>query len=755
MAAKGISGIVVDQRNQPVKGASVVLQTADSAFVAVCVTNGKGRYAFDSSLEDYRLVVQHLAHRPAVVAVAHGEDAGRIVLVDMGKRLAEVVVKKHRPIVHVNADGGLVYDGKRLAKEGMASNAWDLLEEVPGVVGDGVKPLVVDAITTTVLINGHKHYVNESDLKDILGTTPPSQVKRVEVFYNAPPQYGVNGSCINVVMDERRGKKPSWGANGYLAMLQGRKNHQRGGVNVNAFGEKWEAEVGFAMGNTSKIYTTRLVSNHEIDGQTTRLAINSRRPSWDLAKQLKLKFNYDFSKDDKLSFFYVVKPDKPSFDISSEFNADATSTHKEQSGQEGDKCTHTANLEYHHKDMELGTDYVFFKVDRLQYLNRPDETDYHMQGATGQKACHGNLYLNNSHKLGTNKLSYGLSAEWQKADNYYRNTWSDGAPIDDTSADSKQREWTLGGFAGWTQKFGKTGTLTANLKTQYFRSEIERDGKKQTLWNALYFFPNLTYTHVLSPVHKLILSFSSQRTYPTYAQTSTTRIYADTYIYQDANPALKPYTTYEANLNCILNNRYILGLYAIMQPKRIEQAIYQDPEQMEARYVYINMAASDWMGIRATIPIQWAPRLNTKVTCKAYYNHKKGALEEFSIVRHFLGAQVIMATNATLNKAKTLTFQLVANFRTKEAHVLGDLAPRLGLGANLSWTPKGTGLSVVLKASDLLDNSTYDENVHWGRLNYKLWLNSDTRIVNLTVRYNLKDYKQKQERKIDTSRMGL
>jgi hypothetical protein len=73
------------------------------------------------------------------------------------------------------------------------------------------------------------------DLKQLLSSTPPSYIKSVEIFYNTPPQYGVKGGCINVVMDEKRSEKTSWNGDAYTIASLGKEYYQTGGFTLGLF----------------------------------------------------------------------------------------------------------------------------------------------------------------------------------------------------------------------------------------------------------------------------------------------------------------------------------------------------------------------------------------------------------------------------------------------------------------------------------------------------------------------------------------
>lgn len=681
--------------------------------------------------------------------------SGKVAGTEREIHLGNVVIKADRKWVKVDDNGGLIYNAKQIAKEHPVTSALDLLEEIPGIIKNDDELSVVGAGKTTVIINGHKSSMSVEDVKSLLAATPPSQVKTVEVFYNTPPQYGVTGSSINVVLEKKRSEKTSWNGSAYTSILQGRKYYQRGGVSINIFQKKWELGLGYALGNTNKYYQTDYDVRHTLDNQLIALNSHHGLASKNFAQQFKANFNYDFSKHDKLSLFYVVKFDNPEFHDKSYLVVDSQDGSEDVSNMNADKQTHTANIEFSHKNLTMGVDYVYFKNDKTQDLHKQGTTAYQLESEALQKVHKGNVYLNTSHHIGMGKLSYGFDASWSDVDNLYGNVWTEGTPFENDNNASQQQEYSVDGFVGWAQKFGKMGTLSANLLLQYYRADIKQDGEKENLWNDVYFFPSITYTHTLSKTQKLVFTLSSERKYPTFLQMSNNQTYMDTYIGNLGNPSLTPFITYESHLNYVLRNKFIFGLYAKIEPNDILQQLYQRSDRLQMNYENINMDYYNLFGMTAVMPFQWSSRFRTTFAANFYYKDVKGVLRDIPI-KHSNWAGILNFSNTILlDKARTWSFQLSGVYWSKDRAALMRHEPKYTVNAALSWNPKKSGWSVVLKASDIFNSSITEFRVDESSQYVHYRTNKDLRIVNLYVRYNMKGYKQKKERTIDTSRMGL
>ena len=63
LQAQNIIGKVIDNKKQPVDGATIVLQAIDSTYINASISNVDGTFVLDSQPEEYRLIVQHLLYR--------------------------------------------------------------------------------------------------------------------------------------------------------------------------------------------------------------------------------------------------------------------------------------------------------------------------------------------------------------------------------------------------------------------------------------------------------------------------------------------------------------------------------------------------------------------------------------------------------------------------------------------------------------------------------------------------------------------
>lgn len=62
LTAQTVSGKVVNTEQQPIDGATIILQTSDSTFVDATISNADGNFVFNHQPEAYRLIFQHILY---------------------------------------------------------------------------------------------------------------------------------------------------------------------------------------------------------------------------------------------------------------------------------------------------------------------------------------------------------------------------------------------------------------------------------------------------------------------------------------------------------------------------------------------------------------------------------------------------------------------------------------------------------------------------------------------------------------------
>ena len=151
--AQGISGKVMDGKEQPVDGVAVILQTLDSVYVDAVVTDTLGDFRLNHPLDQsYRLIFQHLLYNMVEKEITTA-NVGTVVLEEKDYQLAEITVKGERPQVKLEG-GKLTYDVPQLMKDKTATNAFEIIKDLPGLIERNDNLELVGASRLNIILNG-------------------------------------------------------------------------------------------------------------------------------------------------------------------------------------------------------------------------------------------------------------------------------------------------------------------------------------------------------------------------------------------------------------------------------------------------------------------------------------------------------------------------------------------------------------------------------------------------------------------------
>ncbi|MCD8137873.1 MAG: hypothetical protein LUH01_18745 [Parabacteroides gordonii] len=228
--------------------------------------------------------------------------------------LPEVFVKAERPLVKMAA-GKLEYDIPNLIKSKPVDNAFDIMGELPGVGKSGDDITLLGTLETTVIINGRKSSMTAEQLADMLKATPSGKVKKVEVMYSTPPQYGVRGASINVIIENDRSLKEQLKGEVSLTGKQAYYFSPSGLANLSYTGKKYAADLSYSAGYRHGRSTEDMHAEPTVNGVKYDILQKNWSENKSITHNLRAAFEYDFDNKDKLSLSYTGRytQDAPPF----------------------------------------------------------------------------------------------------------------------------------------------------------------------------------------------------------------------------------------------------------------------------------------------------------------------------------------------------------------------------------------------------------------------------------------------------------
>ena len=186
--AQNLTGKVIGEKKEPLAYANVILQTADSAFLAGTTTDWEGKFELVLH-EKAKLINFSFVGYTSVVKEIIKHDLGEIQLLPDAQLLGEVVVKGYLPKTQAKGDAMVTtVSGTVLEKAGTAEN---LLDKIPNVTAQNGVVTVFGRGTPEIYINGRK-VRNQQELDQLSS----DNIKSVEVVSNPGARYDASVKAV-------------------------------------------------------------------------------------------------------------------------------------------------------------------------------------------------------------------------------------------------------------------------------------------------------------------------------------------------------------------------------------------------------------------------------------------------------------------------------------------------------------------------------------------------------------------------------
>ena len=672
--------------------------------------------------------------------------------------LPEVFVKAERPLVKVS-EGKLQYDIPNLVKNKPVDTAFDVIGELPGIRKEGDNLSVIGTPSTAILINGRKSSMTAGQLAEMLKSVSSSKVRQIDVMYSTPPRFGVKGASINVIMENEKSLKNVLKGEISLTGKQGYFFSPSGGANLSYAGKSYSADISYSATYNRSRQEEDMFARPTVNGQPYEIEQDDWYNSVNLSHNIRGAFDFDLKNKDRLSVSYTGRfydPDKISRrGASTDFaGIQRVETNLELSGASD---LHNARIDYvSHKGFNAGMDYTFYKNNDRQHLvnDFEKEDEQTISTLSSQRVRRGNLYINDTRKLRKGwALNYGAEASLSDTHN------ESGQSVDRVIAAEgtfrlKQKDYSVGGFVGFTKQFGKKISLDASVSLQYYKASVDSAGKKKTLWNRVSLFPQLNFTYKAHPYGLLMFSFSSDKSYPSYWMTTPNTYYMNVYSSMIGNPDLKPQLSYSMQLNYIIKSKYVFGLFANIQPDKIQQMTYQRHDVLRSVFQTVNLDIYNMYGAAAVLPFRPFDFMSSRLTLMGCAIRNKGTLYDVSFDRKKLFGRAELNNTFYLTKDRNLSLELRGYCISPVIQGLYDVDLIYNVSAGLTWTFAKKKMRLTVRGNDLFEGANpvthVDELGQKSRM--KLWM--DSRNVTLTLRYSFGGYKEKKAKEVDTSRLG-
>ena len=765
--AQGISGKVMDGKEQPVDGVAVILQTLDSVYVDAVVTDTLGDFRLNHPLDQsYRLIFQHILYNMVEKEITTA-NVGTVVLEEKDYQLAEITVKGERPQVKLEG-GKLTYNVPQLMKDKTATNAFEIIKDLPGLIERNDNLELVGASRLNIILNGQLTTMSADQLIQLLKTMPASRVEKAEVMYNAPAKYNVKGALLNVVLSKNESETPSWQGETGVDYTQYR--HAGGDAHVNLLYTNKGFSIDFLLNGNKRrdVMGEDMLARHTLNSGMTEISQHNRALVHVNRGTVRLGMDYTFANEDKLSLAYYLKGDKvlsdrdaftSYLDLSKPENkSESTSLVRD----DGHSAIHNIRLQYDgHAGISAGADFTRYHSPSVLDYQDTNGSRTDMINNTRQDVSRWSVFLNKTHSFASGwGLNYGVHGGYASSKNYSEYLYDQGAGYEmdeEALEDNTQKEYIVDIFAEVSKSFGERFSATVGLKGEYFKSDYASSRENMNLWNEGALFPTVSLSYTFSPRHILQFDISSDKTYPGYWQVSPQVTPLNSYSEVAGNPLLKPYRTYEGQMVYIFRQKYMLVAFCEYTPDYFAQLPYQSDTELKTVFRFENMDYSLEAGLAVIIPFNVGRFWNSRITLRGWrMQEKNDNFHGISYNREAYLGLAHMSNTFNLCDKPNLKMTIDGQYVTPGAiQGIYDLGSMYEISAGLKWTFLNDRASLTLKGDDIFASSIprtikINQGNQWSRMR-KL---NDERCLKLSFVWKFGGYKEREHDSIDTSRFG-
>lgn len=663
----------------------------------------------------------------------------------MFRNLPEVMIKGSRPIVKAER-GMLSYNMPLLLKQLPADNAYEALTRIPGV-SDATGNISFLGNEVTLIVNGQATTLTQEQLTERLKAMPAAQLAKAEVMLSAPARYHVRGMVINIVTKDYADTNQLSGQV-IGGMKQSKYAKGFGDLYLSLQRDKFGLDAQYKYVNGNSYGESSRIANHPLGNNRVYYNDETGQKSFGITHNYRLGMNYAFSKNHRLDVAYTGHWDKRC--------SNSNTTGSSISGMHHDSHEYLHNVDVNYSlpfGLTLNGSYTYYRTPQQQALDGTMHTDESMPETERNLTSGSEQTINKwmftadqTHSLANCwGLSYGVTGQFTSNKSYQTTIDKDGRVLRDgtSSVDLNERIWNI--YAGFSKQINKAISLEASVAAEQYHSPI---------WDKWRVYPTLNALWNVNDNHLLNLSFSSNSEFPSYWSTMSNVFYSSTYTEIHGNPDLKPFSYYNVNLMWQIKRRYTLMAFASLKPDYFVQLPYQTTERMAVIMKETNFDYSNSYGLQASVIFNAGKWLNGNVFAVGTYKHDKSS-NFFDLPFNRKKLSVILGGTASVKLCNTQDLRLILNpfFQSKAKQGVYDISPIFSMNAKLQWSSHDGRWGVRLNGSNIFNNR-FDTRSVQGNQDYRMKINYNWASVTFAVIYKFGGYKEKNIKKVDTSRMG-
>ncbi len=767
-----ISGKVLDAKNQPLAGASVMLlHLPDSARISGQAADENGTYLF-SKINNGKYTVKtamvgfYAVYSKAFDFTGTNLNLPNLILNEQKTSLKEVTVSSTLPQLEQQSDR-LVVNVEKLNTTG--DNALEVLKKAPGIKLDKDDNILYrNNAGVVVMIDGRRTYMSGAELSNYLKSMPGSALSKVELIPNPPGNYDAEGTAgmINIILKHNK--------------LQG----YSGTANLNAgYGKYGKLYGGFNFNyNTGKLSLFARVNSGYYD------SYNKLTLSRQIENEIYNQYNYwhpktfatgytigtDFYASKRSTFGIMFKGYNSPVDAQVTSQSSTLNSLGEQTGsvtgfnpQKSNNGTYNVNLNY---SFAIDTAGQKFSID-ADYVHSSsfmDET-YTNTYFDGRGAITGNpIQLRSNAPVNYNiksikadyvlplanhwKAEAGLKSSFVSTNsNVSFDSLKTTSYINDPkhSNNFMYDENIYAAYGTISKTFGTKLDIKASLRTEQTVSTANSLTRNEVVKrNYFQLFPSAFITYKINPDNQLNASFSRRISRPSYGSLNSAIRYTDPYTAIQGNPYLQPSISQSYVFNYTYKNFQVLSLSYLKVNDDVSTVVNQNDQTKESISNYQNLGSTSTLSATSSGSFNIKKWWVVNVNVDAAFNRVNTLVQG----NPYQSSRFSWDANAdqTFLLPKNFKLQLTAEYDSPSINGLSHTLSSSQVDAGITKTLMDKRISLSFKVRDIFFGNRYRSILQYNNVNTR-WNNEyESRRFTLGLTYNFGNTKLKAARNRQT-----
>ncbi len=761
-----ISGVVKDENQQPVSGATVSLYRAkDTVLVKAAFTNSNGEYLFEFvKAGNYIIGVTSSGHKRSFTTAfeftAADVQLPSISLSPDVKGLKEVTVTGRKPLFEQKPDKMVVNVDASPSNAG--ANALEVLEKSPGITVDKDGNISLKGKAgVQVFMDGKPAYLSGQDLVNYLRNLSGAQLDQIEIMTNPPAKYDAAGNSGIINIKTKKTKQLGYNVTAQAGYTQGiyARNNQNINFNykknkVNLFGtlsrnerktqQTLDIQRKFIEPNTKEVLSlfdqTGIMRNHNVSNNA--------------------KLGADFSLSKKttigtvLNTFYNPGTFRNTSDINISNAADILQSKTFANSYSRNLWQNfSSNVNFRHvfdstgKELTADVDYIYYNAGNTQNLS-----NYYFNAAGVPNGKPDTLYGNLPQiiHIYTGKVDYvhplkkgakfeaGAKIAYVETDaNAVYDSLINNSLVRDRGRSNHfvYDERINAAYVSYSRPFSKkfSGQFGLRLENTLAHGNQLTTGEQFTL-SYTQLFPTAYLAYNASEKHSWSLNYGRRIRRPDYESLNPFVEFLDRYTFEQGNPNLRPQFSHNIELSHTYRG-FLTGTLNYTKTNNIIQQVLEQNEQTNQTFVkQANIASQRQYGAAVSAFTQ-IKNFSGNIYANVYNNEFSGLVNNTFVT---VGATtLVLNTSLSYKFKKGITTEIGGFYRTEGVEGVFRIGALGAVNLGVSVPMLKNKATLRINARDIFWTQRVKGTSRFGNIDAAFQQAPDSRTVGINFTYRL------------------